>query len=263
MDRSNPATTAARPSGPRPPALIVAIAPEPAAAFDTRADILDAPLFPGERETVRRAVASRCAEFTTGRACARGALAGLGLAACEIPTGPRGEPHWPRGVVGSIAHCDGYRGAVVGHTEQIVSIGIDAEPNRPLPDGVLEAVSLPEEANWVDRLLATAPEIRWDRLLFCTKEAVYKTWFPLTRSWLDFQDAMVTVDPVNERFTARLRVAGPAFQGRELIGFSGRFLVRDGLILTSIVLVRRPRAVPSGMLLARSSGAAAMAADAL
>lgn len=253
MDRSNPAA---------PTALIAAIAPEPAAAFDTRAEILDAPLFPGERETVRRAVASRCAEFTTARACARRALAGLGLPPAEIPTGPRGEPHWPRGVVGSIAHCDGYRGAVVGHAKQVVSIGIDAEPNRPLPDGVLEAVSLPEEANWVDRLLATAPEIRWDRLLFCTKEAVYKTWFPLTRSWLDFQDALITVDPANERFTAKLRVAGPSFQNREVTGFSGRFLVRDGLILTSIALVRRPGAMPAGMLLAKSLGVGAPVAAA-
>jgi 4'-phosphopantetheinyl transferase EntD len=216
-------------------ALIEAIVPGPAVAVDTREDFGEEPL-PGEAERVARAVPSRRAEFATGRACARRALARLGLPPRPIPAGHRCEPHWPAGIVGSITHCAGYRGAVLARTSQIATIGIDAEPNAPLPDGVLGSISLPEEREWVARLGAARPEVHWDRLLFCAKETVYKAWYPLAQRWLDFEDAHVTVDPERGEFAARLRVDGPEFHGRELSGFTGRWLVRDGLILTAIVV---------------------------
>ncbi|WP_374216235.1 4'-phosphopantetheinyl transferase, partial [Frankia sp. R82] len=86
-------------------ALIEEIVPPPAECADTRADC-DAELLAGEHEYVARAVPSRRAEFVTGRACARLALARLGVAPRPILRGPRGEPTWPRGIVGSITHCE-------------------------------------------------------------------------------------------------------------------------------------------------------------
>jgi 4'-phosphopantetheinyl transferase EntD len=216
-------------------ALIEEIVPPPAACVDTRAD-LDAELLAGEHAHVARAVPARRTEFVTGRACARLALARLGLARRPIPSGPRGEPTWPRGVTGSITHCDGYRGAAVARTAQIAALGIDAEPNAELPAGVLEAIGLPPERAWVDRLSGTRPGVCWDRLLFCAKEAVYKTWYPLTQRPLGFEDAAVTVDAGQGRFTARLRTAGPVHRGRELTEFTGRWMVRENLILTAIIL---------------------------
>jgi 4'-phosphopantetheinyl transferase EntD len=216
-------------------ALIAAIVPGPAVAVDTREDFGEEPL-PGEAERVARAVPSRRAEFATGRACARRALARLGLPPRPIPAGQRGEPHWPAGIVGSITHCAGYRGAVLARTSQVATIGIDAEPNAPLPDGVLDSISLPQEREWVARLRADRPDVHWDRLLFCAKEAVYKAWYPLAQRWLDFEDAAVTVDVESGQFSARLSVTGPDVHGRELSEFTGRWLVRDGLILTAIVL---------------------------
>jgi 4'-phosphopantetheinyl transferase EntD len=234
---------ASRPGG-EAQALIHAIVPGPAIAVDTREEAENPQLFPDEAEKVANAVESRRREFATSRDCARRALGRLGLPPRSIPSGPRGEPQWPRGIVGSITHCRGYRGAVVGRSVQITTIGIDAEPNEPLPEGVLAAIGLPQEQNWVDRLLATTPQVRWDRLLFCAKEAVYKAWYPLARSWLDFDDALITVDQEHETFTARLRVAGPMVNGRNTTGFSGRFQVRDSLVLTAIVLPERAAAAP-------------------
>ncbi len=236
-------------------ALIEAIVPGPAVAVDTREDCGEEPL-PGEAERVERAVPARRAEFATGRACARHALARLGLPPRPIPTGQRGEPSWPHGVVGSITHCAGYRGAVLARTSQIATIGIDAEPNAALPAGVLDSISLPGERAWVGQLSAAHPAVHWDRLLFCAKESVYKAWFPLAHRWLDFQDAAVTVQDepgtgwaggsdggsgaqpfaASGRFTAALRVAGPDVRGRELSAFTGRWAVREGLILTAIVV---------------------------
>ena len=78
--------------------------------------------------------------------------------------------------------------------------------------------------------------MHWDRLLFSAKESVYKAWFPLAQRWLGFEDAIVAVDRGFGTFTARLLVPGPRPGGRELSGFSGRWLIREGLILTAIAL---------------------------
>jgi 4'-phosphopantetheinyl transferase EntD len=61
-------------------------------------------LYPEEEAAVGNAVEKRRREFVTARACAREALAQLGLPAQPIPAGPRGEPVWPQGVVCSITH---------------------------------------------------------------------------------------------------------------------------------------------------------------
>lgn len=218
-------------------ALIAAIAPKPAAAYDTRSDLLpDAPLFPGEPEIIANAVDSRRNEFITARTCARRAMQALGAQPTAILPGAQGEPQWPAGLVGSITHCAGYRGAVLGRDTDFASIGIDAEPDAPLPAGVLEAISLEQERIHTAELLLTHPQVHWDRLLFCMKEAVYKVWYPLARCWLDFDDALITVDPDRGTFTARLRVSGASLHGRRLTGFSGHWLARDGLLFTSIIV---------------------------
>jgi 4'-phosphopantetheinyl transferase EntD len=78
-------------------------------------------------------------------------------------------------------------------------------------------------------------------MLFSVKESVYKAWFPLTHRWLNFEDASVDIDPVSRTFTARLMVDGPVVNGAPLTGFDGRWLVRDGLIVTAIVVPRCER----------------------
>jgi 4'-phosphopantetheinyl transferase EntD len=106
---------------------------------------------PGGAAADRGAVPRRRAEFTTGRACARRALAELGVAPAAILSGDRREPLWPDGVVGAITHCAGFRAAAVGRATDYRSIGIDAEPDEPLVDGILELVSLPAERDQLRR----------------------------------------------------------------------------------------------------------------
>lgn len=212
------------------------ILPSSVAVVATRADILDAPLFAEEAAIVERAVDKRRREYTTGRACARSALAQLGLPPQAIPTGPRGAPQWPDGVVGSITHCDGLRASAVARTTDLATVGVDAERNEPLPVHLLGDIAMPEERTRLEMLAREDPRVSWDRLLFCAKEAVYKAWFPLAERWLGFEDAIVTLDPVGETFSARLLVRGPMLNGRELTGFSGRWLIRDGFVLAAIAL---------------------------
>jgi len=191
-----------------------------------------AALLPEEEPLVARAVDRRREEFTTARSCARQALAALGVPAAPLLAGPRREPLWPAGVVGSLTHCDGYRAAAVARSVDLATIGIDAEPHRPLPDGVLARVALAQERDAVRRLPGG---VHWDRLLFSAKESVYKAWYPLARRRLGFSDAVVELDPAGS-FRARLLVPGSALPGRELTGFTGRWVASGGLLLTAVTL---------------------------
>jgi 4'-phosphopantetheinyl transferase EntD len=215
--------------------MIEEILPTGVVAAEAYGDRLDVSLFPDEEAALHRAVEKRRREFRTGRACAREALEGLGLPAVPIPSGRRGEPCWPHGIVGSITHCDGYRACALGRTTDVATIGIDAEPNEPLPNGVLGLVARPEELLSIRSLFRVAPEVRWDRLLFSAKESLYKAWFPLMGRWLDFEDAAVDIDSGRRTFVARLLVPGPIIAGRPQTEFHGRWLIGEGLVLAAIV----------------------------
>src|SRR5206468_2745795 len=102
-------------------------------------------LFPEEEALIAAAVDKRRREFATARGCARSALAALGIEPAPILAGERGAPRWPPGIVGSITHCAGYRAAAVSSARDMITIGLDAEPDQVLPDGVLNAISLPGE----------------------------------------------------------------------------------------------------------------------
>jgi 4'-phosphopantetheinyl transferase EntD len=208
----------------------------PVAVAEVRYDPPEASLLPAEESVIARAVEKRRKEFTTARWCARNALASLGLPPAPVLPGPRGAPQWPVGVVGSITHCVGYRAAALARARDIAGVGIDAEPNEPLPGGVTNIVALPHERARLADLTRRQPQVCWDRLLFSTKESVYKAWFPLTHRWLDFTDVQVTVDVAAGTFRARLRVPVP--NGMPANGFSGRWLVADGLILTALTVPR-------------------------
>ncbi|EST37957.1 hypothetical protein N566_10110 [Streptomycetaceae bacterium MP113-05] len=215
--------------------MIEQILPAHVAVFDTFRDSPDAFLFPEERALIRDSVESRRREFTTGRHCARQALARLGApTALPLPRGRRGVVTWPQGVTGAITHCRGYRAAAVADLADAASVGIDAEPDVPLPEGVLEAVALPEEQVMVKELLGDVPTVRWDKLLFSAKESVYKTWYPMMRRELGFEDAVITFDADGDEFTARLLPHG--FRG--IPGapqeFTGRWVATRGLLATAI-----------------------------
>jgi 4'-phosphopantetheinyl transferase EntD len=217
-------------------AVIESLLPAGTVAVDTFADPPGVALFPEEENYVRQAVEKRRLEFTTARWCARQAMARLGRPPAPILRGARNEPRWPAGLVGSLTHCAGYRGAALAERARFATIGIDAEPNEPLPDGVLEAVTRSDERPRVDDLLREHPSVRWDRLLFSAKESVYKAWFPLTGRWLGFEEAELVVDPRAGTFTARLLATGGLVDGRPLTGFDGRWTVTHGLILTAIAV---------------------------
>lgn len=222
--------------------MIGRILPSGVAAAELRAYPPDLKAHPGEEHLIAKAVEKRRRDFIGARHCAREALAQLGEPAVAIGKGEMGAPIWPRGVVGSLTHCDGYRAAALAHRLRFRSVGIDAEPHGKLPDGILDSVSLPAERQWLSAALP-GTDLHLDRLLFCAKEATYKTWYPLTSRWLGFEDAHITftVDEESDgtgagTFHSELLVPGNTHDGgAPLKTFDGRWIIADGLILTAIV----------------------------
>ncbi|WP_405659843.1 4'-phosphopantetheinyl transferase superfamily protein [Streptomyces sp. NBC_01166] len=201
-----------------------------AEAFD---DSVEAPLLPGESEAVSGATQRRRREYATVRRCARAALAELGVGPTALVPDAYGAPRWPQAIVGSMTHCPGYRAAAVAPSDLVRAVGVDAEPDEPLP-AVIDQIADAAERRHIEDLRTRADPVHWDRLLFCCKEAVYKAWFPLTGRWLGFHDAVVTIDPDRNTFRARLRPSRPARTDDEPAVFSGRWLARDGLLLAAI-----------------------------
>jgi 4'-phosphopantetheinyl transferase EntD len=193
---------------------------------------------PEEEPLIAKSVAKRRSEFITVRHCARVALGELGVPPAPILKGDKGEPCWPDGIVGSLTHCTGYRGAVVGRSAAVRSVGIDAEPHDVLPNGVLDAISLPAERAEISRALPAG--LHWDRILFCAKEATYKAWFPLTKRWLGFEDAHIAFEVDSSgstgRFVSRILIDPAALSGSPVTSLAGRWSVERDLVLTAIVL---------------------------
>jgi 4'-phosphopantetheinyl transferase EntD len=220
--------------------VIEKILPAEVACAEAFTDLPDISLFPEEEALVARAVDKRRREFTTARGCARSALAALGVVPAPILAGERGAPRWPPGIVGSITHCAGYRAAAVARDHDVLTIGVDAEPDEALPADVPSVIFLPGERARLRDLGVAAPGTSWDRLLFCAKEAVYKAWFPLTRRWLGFEDADITVNPADGTFAVQLLVPPIMISGVPLGSFAGGWLASDGLVITAIA-VQAPR----------------------
>lgn len=146
------------------------------------------------------AVPTRIRDFTRGRLAAHKALQQLGERAAEgIGASANGAPLWPRGVVGSISHCDKAVAAVVAHDEQLRGIGIDVEVEQPLELGIVDAVLRADEA-------------RCDPLVqFSAKESMYKLWEPMVGQWLDFSEVLVQPRKkrVGKRGFSRRLAGGP------------------------------------------------------
>jgi len=150
-----------------------------------------------------------------GRRIAHELLERLGHAGQPILRGRMGEPVWPAGIVGSIAHDDTMAIAVAARADAVRSVGVDIEPALPLPADLRSVVVIPE-----DHLGDFEPGIG-GRVLFAVKEAAYKASFPLDGQILEFEDIAVDLAAgaavissgrrMTVRFTIRPRVLALAY----------------------------------------------------
>ncbi|WP_234362199.1 hypothetical protein [Streptomyces sp. IMTB 1903] len=57
----------------------------------------------------------------------------LGVRPAQVLKDAVGAAPGPRGTVGSMTHCLGYRAAAAARADEITALGIDAEPHQPFP----------------------------------------------------------------------------------------------------------------------------------
>lgn len=178
------------------------------------------------------AVPTRQIEYLAGRACAVEACRRAGLDPTPPSTGADREPVWPRGVIGSISHSHGRALALVAADHLYRSLGVD-----------IEFMVEPEKAGNLFDMIATnaeeaclRPLTQGDRalaftLIFCAKEAIFKSTWPLVRRFIDFDEVtLVSCAPGRLQFSAEPALAAD-------LGFSKLPTVtfeRNGTMITTL-----------------------------
>jgi 4'-phosphopantetheinyl transferase EntD len=129
----------------------------------------------------------RLIEFSTGRLCAIKALELLGIRETNIPIGEDRAPIWPRGIVGSISHCDRLAGAIVAKESNHISLGLDVEEIGRVTSDLWDLVFTENEKNFLFSLSKEDQRVK-STAIFSIKEAFYKFQHPITKTFLDFLD---------------------------------------------------------------------------
>jgi len=191
------------------------------AVFDVRvvADHADE-LSDAEHEAVAKAVARRRNTFSSGRACARSALLGIGVPREQYPVGllkqDDGSVAWPVGTIGSISHTDEWAIAVAASGDQgIVSLGIDLEVIERLKSPVLKTIATDDER---DRLAQENVQDWQSAALFSIKESLYKCLRPHHGAFIGFRDVELLIP------TEPLRSVSDEVDGLAMYQPSIRFL---------------------------------------
>ena len=208
-----------------------AVCPATAAVNVARIGSVPAALTADEERHVAGSVPKRRREFAAGRACARAALAALGVPPCSIPAGPAREPLWPVSVVGSLSHEGDFCVAAVHERHAVPGLGIDLADAAPLDARLLRRICTPHE----ERALESAA--RWlpcdgGKLTFCIKEAAYKCLFPLTREVFGFHDVAAELDVRDG--TARLHLANTELFASLEVRLECRFRAAAGHVLAGV-----------------------------
>lgn len=177
----------------------------------------------------------RRAEFAAGRRCAHRALQRVGVPSWPLLRGAGGEPMWSARIVGSICHTDDFATAAVAEQTACLALGIDAEPDRPLPVGVLDLIAGPQEWEWVEQMRSSRPEVNWGTLLFSAKESVLKAWYPCHGTRLQFSDMNVWTERRGGPLVVELR--SPLVIGdRECHTLRVPWTSSDGVLRTAVAV---------------------------
>jgi 4'-phosphopantetheinyl transferase EntD len=122
--------------------------------------------------------------FKLGRIAARRCLQEFGAQPSPILAGPKGEPLFPQGFVGSISHTKEIGAAVVGRAAEYMGLGLDIEElGRKVDRRVIDRIGTAQEKRWVKE----EPERR-GLMVFCAKESIFKALYPLHKQYMKFLD---------------------------------------------------------------------------
>jgi 4'-phosphopantetheinyl transferase EntD len=139
-------------------------------------------LLSGEAAFFDDAIPAVRRQSAAARSVARRLLQQFDLGNAAIPRHSRTQgPVWPAGIVGSMAHDKDVAVVAVARRVDVRSVGVDIEPDLPLPQEANDAIYLPAERSRYTHAVLTS------RRLFVAKEAVYKAAQQLDGIAIDFQ----------------------------------------------------------------------------
>ena len=162
------------------------------------------PRYQSDVDAVINAVTSRQREYIAGRVLARELLGRLGVNAHTIASGPKREPLWPSGIVGSISHNELFCAVVVAQNSVVTSVGIDIETTGRIDRQLWGHLFTEEETKHLLQLEPVA-QTRQATVFFSIKEAFYKYQFPITQGWVGFRDVSVHQEDASfYRLTAQI-----------------------------------------------------------
>jgi 4'-phosphopantetheinyl transferase EntD len=195
-------------------------------------DMWTTPAHEQEERLIAGSVKKRQREFRAGRNAARAALKQLDAPAGPLLRGENREPIWPRGFIGSISHCDDSCITACVQKGEIISLGLDVEPLKPLKPGIARYIETESERLFMER----HPELP-SRLIFSAKESLYKCYHPLIGRFFGFHSVTLDLDIPRQRFsfspTASCEVDFP----RDMF-FHGGYLMTEDHLYTSCYLTR-------------------------
>jgi 4'-phosphopantetheinyl transferase EntD len=160
-------------------------------------------LSPEEFKIIEATSNKRQQEFSTGRMCAKIALAAIDVHDISILTGDNREPIWPDSIIGSISHCRDLAGAVVSSSPQISSIGFDVENIKPLKNDISRIICTEKEKN----LIKEQNDYPYETIVllhFSIKEAVFKCIYAESHIRIGFKDQQLFRDSSTKQIEVKL-----------------------------------------------------------
>ena len=145
---------------------------------------------PLELEDIASAAPPRRREFLAGRLIARMLSDQLSLPPAPLRRADDRSPVWPADRVGSLSHCNTLCAAAIGTSHAIRSVGIDIETIGRVEHKLWPTLFTEREAGYF-RSLTPEKVAMETTLFFSAKESFYKCQYPLTQSWVGFQDVEV------------------------------------------------------------------------
>ncbi|WP_198318393.1 hypothetical protein [Arthrobacter sp. YN] len=161
-----------------------------------------------------------------GRLCARTSIAALGGSHVELGRLPNGAVDWPAGWTGSISHSRGVAVACVGSSTRVRAIGVDVEPNAPLPRETSRAVA---HDCFIGR--AAGLQASGSRVGFSARESAFKALSAIGRA-MPILSMTVTVAMETTQhglFTVHLN-------DDTNVPLQGRWHVVNSMVMTTVII---------------------------
>ena len=129
-------------------------------------------------------------EFAAGRSCTAVLLNRWDITE-EVGVAQDRSPIWPDGFVGSISHSDRWVWAAVAKSEDRPAIGIDTETvvSSETCDMLDNDIVTSSERSVIESL-GLSPQVAFT-LAFSAKEAFYKCWYPITKTFFEFKQVAI------------------------------------------------------------------------